>query len=240
MGRWSYLDTDEERLPPGMTRVHYDAGTQVYTYRDASDGSYWEGAPGCRYGKLHRVRAATPPLPSITVPTTIAGDEAPYVLHDPDVPSDEDDYSDLDQGFSEKKDAPPALASPDKARIHTPHPHPALLNNLPATTTTLTEKDTSARSSRRLSGTTLASLSTDTSSLKRTGTLSRLARFLTSSSPSSSHPPPASTGRRSLHRRATIAVEPADAKDGSSARDERQPVACLAGAAEDEEEGDYF
>ena len=213
MGRWSYLDSDEDRLPSGMTRVGYDADTQVYTYRDSDDGSYWEGAPGCRYGKLHRVRAATPPLPSITVPTTIAGDEAPYVLHDPDVSSDDD--SDLDQGFSEKTDAA-TLTSPDKARVHTPHPHPALLNSLPAstTTTTMSEKE-SLRSSRRLSGTTIASIpSTTTSSLKRSGTLSRLARFLTSS-----HPPPAATGggrRTTFSRRATIAGEPAGAADGSA------------------------
>ncbi|KOS22083.1 hypothetical protein ESCO_001962 [Escovopsis weberi] len=47
-------DSDEERLPEGMTRVGYDADTQTYTFRDA-DGSYWEGAPGCRYGRLTRV-----------------------------------------------------------------------------------------------------------------------------------------------------------------------------------------
>ncbi len=208
MGRWSHLDSDEERLPSGMTRVGYDADTQVYTFRDASDGSYWEGAPGCRYGKLHRVRAATPPLPSITVPAIDDGDEAPYILHDPDVPSDEDDYSDLDQGFSEKHGIS-TLTSPDKARVHTPHPHPALLNDLPSSATSINEKET-LRTSRRLSGTTLASITTTstTPSLKRSGTLSRLARFL-----SSSHPPPSSSGRRTaatLSRRATVAGEPAD------------------------------
>ncbi|KAL2111726.1 hypothetical protein VUR80DRAFT_9447 [Thermomyces stellatus] len=56
MGRWSYLDTDEERLPEGMTRIAYDADTQTYTFRDATDGSLWKGAPGCAYGKLFRVR----------------------------------------------------------------------------------------------------------------------------------------------------------------------------------------
>jgi hypothetical protein len=36
-----------------MQRVGYDADTQQYSYRD-QDGSYWEGAPGARYGVLHR------------------------------------------------------------------------------------------------------------------------------------------------------------------------------------------
>lgn len=45
---------DDERLPEGMRRVGYDADTQVYTFQD-SDGSYWEGAPGCEYGHLTRV-----------------------------------------------------------------------------------------------------------------------------------------------------------------------------------------
>lgn len=54
MSRFSRYDTDEERIPEGMERVGYDADTQVYTFRDA-DGSYWEGAPGCRYGRLTKV-----------------------------------------------------------------------------------------------------------------------------------------------------------------------------------------
>jgi hypothetical protein len=49
-----FYDSDEERLPEGMTRVGYDADTQTYTYQDA-DGSYWEGPEGARYGNLHRV-----------------------------------------------------------------------------------------------------------------------------------------------------------------------------------------
>jgi hypothetical protein len=36
-----------------MRRVAYDADTQVYTYQD-EDGQYWEGAPGNRYGSLHK------------------------------------------------------------------------------------------------------------------------------------------------------------------------------------------
>jgi hypothetical protein len=54
MSRFSRYDTDEERLPEGMTRVGYDADTQVYTFQDA-DGSYWESAPGSQYGRLTRV-----------------------------------------------------------------------------------------------------------------------------------------------------------------------------------------
>ncbi|KAL2755684.1 carbohydrate-binding module family 50 protein [Sodiomyces alcalophilus JCM 7366] len=54
MSRFSHYDTDEERLPEGMTRIGYDADTQTYTYRDA-DGSHWEGAPGAQYGRLTRV-----------------------------------------------------------------------------------------------------------------------------------------------------------------------------------------
>ena len=42
---------DEYRLPEGMRRVGYDADTQRYTFQD-SDGSYWEGPAGARYGEL--------------------------------------------------------------------------------------------------------------------------------------------------------------------------------------------
>lgn len=58
--RYAEYDTDEERLPEGMQRVHYDADTQVYTFRDA-DGSLWEGPPGCRYGHLTKVSNAPKP-----------------------------------------------------------------------------------------------------------------------------------------------------------------------------------
>lgn len=54
MSRFSRYDTDEERLPEGMTRVAYDADTQVYTFQDA-DGSYWESAPGNQFGQLTKV-----------------------------------------------------------------------------------------------------------------------------------------------------------------------------------------
>ncbi|KAG5947996.1 hypothetical protein E4U59_005475 [Claviceps monticola] len=54
MSRFSRYDSDEDRLPEGMSRIGYDADTQVYTFQD-SDGSYWESAPGCQYGQLTRV-----------------------------------------------------------------------------------------------------------------------------------------------------------------------------------------
>lgn len=54
MSRFSRYDSDEERLPEGMTRVGYDADTQITTFQDA-DGSYWESAPGNSYGQLTRV-----------------------------------------------------------------------------------------------------------------------------------------------------------------------------------------
>ncbi|KAI0137027.1 hypothetical protein BJ170DRAFT_589978 [Xylariales sp. AK1849] len=63
MGRWSHYDTDEERLPEGMTRIGYDADDQTYTYRD-TDGSTWESAPGSQYGRLTRVSG--PPQPRDT------------------------------------------------------------------------------------------------------------------------------------------------------------------------------
>lgn len=55
MGRWSHLDTDSERLPPGFTRAGYDADTGIYSYQD-EDGNCWEGMPGRQYGPLRRVK----------------------------------------------------------------------------------------------------------------------------------------------------------------------------------------
>nr|CAD70447.1 hypothetical protein [Neurospora crassa] len=87
MGRWKELDTDADRLPENMTRIGYDADTQVYTYRDNTDGTLWEGAPGATYGKLFPVKPPTP-LPSVEVPEVNNGTEPGYVLeegpdHDP-------------------------------------------------------------------------------------------------------------------------------------------------------------
>ncbi|KAK0710686.1 hypothetical protein B0H67DRAFT_646123 [Lasiosphaeris hirsuta] len=106
MGRWSQLDSDEARLPEGMTRIAYDADTQVYTYRD-SDGSHWETAPGVRYGTLRRV-AATPPLPVFEGSTEVDGDEPPYILYD-------DEHA--KKTFKELWSAPPPLAKPEKAHL---------------------------------------------------------------------------------------------------------------------------
>ncbi|KAK4232884.1 hypothetical protein C8A03DRAFT_39462 [Achaetomium macrosporum] len=191
MGRWSHLDTDEERLPEGMTRVGYDADTQIYTYRD-SDGSYWEGAPGVRYGKLHRVQSEAPPLPSVTTQTDSEGDYDDY-YHDSDsdgLPPYPDEKT---NNFSEK-DNDPGLARPNKAKIRR--------NALPAGSPvdkTLPSPDDDA-DMHSLSGTTvresICTTTTATSSsditrpeksqsgtgLKRSGTLSRLTRFLSSSS----------------------------------------------------------
>jgi hypothetical protein len=41
-------------LPDGFERIGYDADTQRYTFRDARDGSLWEGGEGAEYGTLHR------------------------------------------------------------------------------------------------------------------------------------------------------------------------------------------
>lgn len=52
--RFAEYDADEDNLPPGMTRIGYDADTETYTFSSA-DGSIWEGSPGSRYGNLTRV-----------------------------------------------------------------------------------------------------------------------------------------------------------------------------------------
>ncbi|KAL2200847.1 hypothetical protein P885DRAFT_73196 [Corynascus similis CBS 632.67] len=229
MGRWSHLDTDEERLPEGMVRVGYDADTQVYTYRD-SDGSYWEGAPGVQYGKLHRVRSSTPPLPSVHIADDIRGDEQPYVLHDfyssdADDSSDEKnyEYNDVDEKAEQNGIL---LPSPDKAILHptaSPHHHATgkgskTLPNLPTgadpedvdadTLSTATTVRVSAAPSIKSNATTITiNHGTDTKTtpgLRRAGTLSRLARFLSSSVATSPSPPPSSSATGRLSRRATV------------------------------------
>ncbi|KAH7322988.1 hypothetical protein B0I35DRAFT_476883 [Stachybotrys elegans] len=54
MSRFANRASEDDRLPEGMRRVGYDSDTQVYTFQ-AEDGSYWESAPGCEYGRLTRV-----------------------------------------------------------------------------------------------------------------------------------------------------------------------------------------
>ncbi|KAH6849661.1 hypothetical protein B0I37DRAFT_369511 [Chaetomium sp. MPI-CAGE-AT-0009] len=239
MGRWSHLDTDEERLPEGMTRIGYDADTQVYTYRD-TDGSHWEGAPGVQYGKLYRVRPA-PALPSVRVTQSL--DPRTYVLHDYD-PSDSGDSDSVDSDnhtltdekknhtlIDEKKNPGPSptrtVPYPDKAVLRTsikrkPTPTP----NQPTNTTTddadrlslastLVDRFGSIRS--RSSSTTTTTTNPENqqpnkpgsgggggSGLRRTGTLTRLARFLGSSSSSAA----------GLVRRATVAGETGAAAAG--------------------------
>lgn len=76
MSRFSRYDTDDERLPEGMTRVGYDSDTQVYTYQDA-DGSLWEGAPGVEYGQLYRVGEAPDPEDADTEPFLLSQQARP-------------------------------------------------------------------------------------------------------------------------------------------------------------------
>lgn len=52
--RFAEYDNDEDNLPQGMTRIGYDADTEIFTFSSAS-GSIWEGQPGSRYGNLTRV-----------------------------------------------------------------------------------------------------------------------------------------------------------------------------------------
>ena len=133
MGRWAYLDSDEERLPEGMRRIGYDADTQTYTYED-SRGVRWEGAPGARYGRLHRVntepRRAT--LPSFEADEYIDGDEPAYVLHDADHDPDseedgKDEKSSKDEKLSRRKSIKTTFGSilGDKQRASEPKTTPA-------------------------------------------------------------------------------------------------------------------
>ncbi|KAI1081404.1 hypothetical protein F5B20DRAFT_535982 [Whalleya microplaca] len=74
MGRWSYLDSDDERLPEGMVRIGYDADDGTYTFRDTADGSVWESAPGNRYGRLTCV-SRPQPKPAEVLPPAAKRDE---------------------------------------------------------------------------------------------------------------------------------------------------------------------
>ncbi|KAK3295441.1 uncharacterized protein B0H64DRAFT_145826 [Chaetomium fimeti] len=234
MGRWSHLDSDEDRLPAGMTRVGYDADTQVYTYRD-SDGSYWEGAPGVQYGKMYRVRQAAPVLPSAYV-TSDQESCSSYVLHDydPDDSYDEDSVdSDMHTLTDEEKQSPTTTTTTTTTVI-VPFPDKAVLRTsikrkpIPNTTTTTTptadpDPDTTdtlslastlvdraesirsriidtARTNREIQQQNVSNNnSAGAGGLRRTGTLSRLARFLGSSSSSSS-----SSLSSGVARRATV------------------------------------
>ncbi|KAK4447786.1 hypothetical protein QBC34DRAFT_439737 [Podospora aff. communis PSN243] len=119
MGRWAYLDSDEDRLPEGMRRVAYDADTQTYTYKD-SKGVLWEGVPGARYGRLRRVDQnpnQAPPLPVFeSDDKEIMGEEPAYVLHDPD---DDDEKKTNNTTFDSilKENAPTTTTEPRRAHM---------------------------------------------------------------------------------------------------------------------------
>jgi hypothetical protein len=61
--RWADEDSDVERLPDGMTRIGYDADTQVYSFRGA-DGSIYEGPAGGRYGPMTLVSGPNDDAPT--------------------------------------------------------------------------------------------------------------------------------------------------------------------------------
>ena len=90
MGRWSYLDSDEERLPEGMTRTGYDADEGVYYFRD-TDGSRWKGVPGRRYGPMHKIEE--PPCPpqssssssSLSMPPSPSSPSSPSLSSSPTI-----------------------------------------------------------------------------------------------------------------------------------------------------------
>lgn len=105
MGRRSYYDTDEERLPEGMTRIGYDADTETYTFRDA-DGSIWESAPGSRYGNLTKISNGSAAARRAAQPTGAVargplngkggGDDSQRAYNDND-DDDDDDVNDSDR-----------------------------------------------------------------------------------------------------------------------------------------------
>ncbi|KAK3331708.1 hypothetical protein B0T19DRAFT_85709 [Cercophora scortea] len=180
MGRWAHLDTDEERLPDGMTRVGYDADTQVYTYRD-TDGSYWEGAPGSQYGRMHCVKGPDAPrLPSVHIPDDVEGDEQPYVLHDADAHTDDDD--DEDGGFGSET----ALATPKKARLSESHQPSRLHQQAGKALPSLPDKTAADSSSSTITSsdekTLVETEEKGQHALGRSNTVVRIARFLSRSS----------------------------------------------------------
>ena len=61
MSRFSRYDSDEERLPEGMTRVGYDADTQVTTFQDV-DGNDAAADVVDPESHLHYINAFDMPL----------------------------------------------------------------------------------------------------------------------------------------------------------------------------------
>lgn len=100
MPRRFSTDGDNSRLPDGMTRVAYDADTQIYTFRDAADGSLWESPPGCEYGHMTRV-AGAPKLPSVEIDIEAGPD---HHHHDADANDD-----DAPPSYDESESAIPFL-----------------------------------------------------------------------------------------------------------------------------------
>jgi len=248
-----------------MTRVGYDGDTQVYTYQD-TDGSYWEGAPGVKYGRLSRVKQTAPVLPSAWVTGGITGHEPSYVLHDYDYDFSADAnrpaHTSFSQIFGEDDDAassssdgshtvtdekrqPPRSTRlpsfPDKAVIH-PSAKRKPVPKLPTNTTadadadnisiasTLVDRSSSIRSIATTSTTSTATSGRETSTrrqngsvsggtgtgLRRSGTLSRLAQFI-------------STSTSGIARRATVNGEAGMTSHRASGAGRRHGAAAAAG-----------
>ncbi|KAH8895636.1 hypothetical protein GQ53DRAFT_761419 [Thozetella sp. PMI_491] len=192
MGRWAYLDTDEERLPEGMTRIGYDADSQTYTYRD-SDGSRWTGAPGNRYGHLSKV-SGTSRRPSYQSRVTEKKSSK----------KDRDSYSsDDDNTLNEKTD----LETPNDARPTFKH---SLLKPLPSLPTSAEQSEDDSlekptprgeehRYKRR------QARDGDKQKLERRSTVSRIAGYLSrNSSPQDSTSSNGSHQRKRLVRSSTM------------------------------------
>lgn len=127
MGRWSYLDTDEERLPEGIRRTGYDADTQTYTYTDRQ-GRLYEGVPGARYGTLRRVNNAPRRAPP-SVQTQV--EPAASILHDYRDASDSDNDSstlaDIDEEKRSNNTTFESILGPDSPSLDNTGKQPTLL-----------------------------------------------------------------------------------------------------------------
>lgn len=112
MGQFSYLDTDSERLPEGLTRVGYDADTGIYSFQD-EHGNYWEGSPGSQYGTLRRVHSS--PQQS---PLDAEGDKWEPMKVDHDIAQYEyTSYEDLNaQGGAVEEEELKLAGSPEKSQ----------------------------------------------------------------------------------------------------------------------------
>jgi len=203
-----------------MVRVGYDADTQTYTYRDLN-GTYWTGAPGARYGELHRIPSRktrpsqsnrTSPVSNtnIWVDTARDRDDRSPTNKDSTIATTNALSTDYTYVYTEKwtqslspvspSHSPPvptmtqtpSTLSPTVAATPAPPPHSGADHPLPASPTT--HRPLFKAPSPELH---------HPRPIKRTGsTLARLARFLSTASNASSSPG-SRTG--SLRRRATVA-----------------------------------